>query len=358
LTSAGEHIVLGLMSGTSLDGLDMALCRFGRTRKGFSYSILRSGTISYSPAWKKALGMMQNTSALDYFKIHHLYGKFIAAHVRCFLSGGGPKPSFIGSHGHTIFHQPQRGFSTQIGCGATIAANTGISTVCDFRNLDVALNGQGAPLVPIGDKLLFPGYESCLNLGGIANISFDDDSRKRIAFDICVANIALNYLAKKLGKEYDENGNAARKGDCIEALLKNLNALDFYRQPSPKSVGREWFEAQMLPLIDNTSLRVEDILCTVCEHIAGQIAKVLNDRKLESVLVSGGGAFNGFLVDKIKENYNGKVVIPDAVTINFKEALIFAFLAWLRMQGEINTLSSVTGARHDSVGGAVYLVKS
>ncbi|MGZ3931423.1 MAG: anhydro-N-acetylmuramic acid kinase [Bacteroidia bacterium] len=353
-----KHIVLGLMSGTSLDGLDLALCSFEKTHGRYAYSILRSETVSYSPAWKSALAQLHKTSAVNYFTVHHLYGRYIAAQVKRFLSKGGPVPSLIASHGHTVFHQPDKGFSTQAGCGATIAANTGITTVCDFRSLDVALSGQGAPLVPVGDKLLFSDYKSCLNLGGIANISFDNEKGQRRAFDICVVNMALNYLAGKTGREFDRDGGLARSGQCDPALLKKLDALDFYKSDVPKSAGREWFEQQMLPLIENSALSVEALLSTFSTHIAKQIAAILNEGKLENVLVTGGGAFNTFLMETIRENYKGTVIIPDATTVNFKEALIFAFLGWLRINQTVNTLSSVTGAKQDSMGGAVYLVKS
>lgn len=342
------------MSGTSLDGLDLALCRFSETKKGYSYSILRADTIAYSSAWKTALNGLPRSSAESYFLAHHLYGRYIAAQIRRFLNAGKHRPEAISSHGHTIFHQPKAGFTSQLGCGATIAANTGIMTVCDLRSLDVALKGQGAPLVPIGDKLLFSQYESCLNLGGIANISYDDAEGNRRAFDICVANMALNHLAQKNGHEYDDNGMSARSGRVIPSLLEQLEQLDFYKQPQPKSVGREWFEAEFLPLIGSPELPVNDVLNTCCVHIAKQIAAVLNDNKIGSVLVTGGGAFNTFLIEKLKENYKGRIIIPDSDTICFKEALIFAFLGWLRIKGKINTLATVTGAMRDSIGGAIY----
>ncbi len=355
MSTSDKHIILGLMSGTSLDGLDLALCQFEQNQGVYSYSILRSQTVSYSPDWKRVLGGLQASGAETYFKIHHHYGKSIAVAINKFLADVPEKPMAIASHGHTVFHQPQIGFSTQIGCGATIAANTGITTVCDFRSLDVALNGQGAPLVPIGDKLLFSGYKSCLNIGGIANISFDDKKGDRIAFDICAANMALNYFANRLGKEYDDAGEFAKQGSCDAKLLKTLNDLAFYGLSHPKSIGREWFEIEMLPLLLNSGLNDKIILNTLVEHIAFQISKVLNDNKLENVFITGGGAFNTFLISKLKENYKGEVVIPDAKTINFKEALIFAFLGLLRIKNETNTLGSVTGAKRNSIGGAVYL---
>jgi anhydro-N-acetylmuramic acid kinase len=346
------------MSGTSLDGLDLALCQFTKKQDSYEHSILKAKTVSYSADWKRVLSELQAAGAESYFKIHHHYGKSIASAINNFLSNTAEKPTAIASHGHTVFHQPHQGFSTQIGCGATIAANTGITTVCDFRSLDVALNGQGAPLVPIGDKLLFGKYKSCLNLGGIANISFDDKEGKRLAFDICVTNMALNYFAQRLGKNFDENGAFAKLGVCDLKLLNTLNNLSFYSTKHPKSIGREWFEINMLPLLLNAGTPEKNVLNTLVEHISEQISKILNENNLSNVLITGGGAFNTFLISKLKERYNGEIHVPDAQTVNFKEALIFAFLGLLRLENKINTLNSVTGSKRNSIAGAVYLGNS
>ncbi|MEI8136395.1 MAG: anhydro-N-acetylmuramic acid kinase, partial [Bacteroidota bacterium] len=259
------------------------------------------------------------------------------------------------SHGHTVFHQPKLGFSTQIGCGATIAAVTGRTTICDFRSLDVANSGQGAPLVPIGDKLLFGKHEACLNIGGIANISFNDKNGNRIAYDICEANMLLNYLAEKLSQPFDKGGEIAKSGKINAELLNKLNSQNYYSQNGAKSIGREWFEQNILSLIENNGIEIKDLLATSTEHIAQIIANDLEDKK--NVLVTGGGAFNTLLIEKIKSKTNCEIIIPDAQTINFKEALIFAFLGYLRLYKKTNTLSSVTDAKSDSAGGAVYLGK-
>lgn len=352
LSNSGKYRVLGIMSGTSLDGLDLALCEFSKTNDIYQFKILKAETVSYSEKQTDKLKNAHELNVESYFRLHHLFGKHIAREVNLFLKGA-EKPDAIASHGHTIFHQPKLGFSTQIGCGATIAANTGITTVCDFRSLDVALNGQGAPLVPIGDKLLFPNYESCLNLGGIANISFDEN-KKRIAFDVCYTNMGLNYFAQKTGLDYDENGELAQQGECDKKLLYDLNKFDYFQQKGAKSLGREWFENTFLPLVEKHNLYINDTLNTLVHHTAMQIANVLNEHKLKNVLITGGGAHNLFLIKILKEYYKGEVVIPDPSIINFKEALIFAFLGMKRMNNEINTLSSVTGASADSIGGAVY----
>ncbi len=341
------------MSGTSLDGLDIALCEFEGEADNLSYKILKADTISYSAAQKNKLRSLPFLNVENYFKLHHQFGKFIGKEILKFMNGVPGKPNAIASHGHTVFHQPEKGFSTQFGCGATITAQTNITTVCDFRSLDVALAGQGAPLVPIGDKLLFNQYKSCLNIGGIANISFTKNN-SRIAFDVCFANMALNYFAQLAGSDYDKNGDWAKQGNCNEELLNNLNNLSFFKIKSAKSLGRENFENEFLYCIEKSKLPVNDILNTLVDHIAFQIAQVLNENKLEDVFVTGGGAHNTFLIEVLKKYYKGKIIIPDETTINYKEALIFALLGHLRLNEQTNTLSSVTGAKHDSVGGAVY----
>ncbi len=347
--------VLGIMSGTSLDGLDLALCEFKEENNGYKFKILKSKTVEYTLERKEKLANLQNATAAEYFKIHHLFGKFIAKEANLFLKDCLEKADLIASHGHTVFHQPNKGFTTQIGCGATIAANTSITTVCDFRSLDVANGGQGAPLVPIGDKLLFEKYDACLNIGGIANISFEKEG-KRIAYDVCFANMALNYLAEKLGKPFDENGNFALAGNVNEELLKKIK--EALHLKNKISLAREQFEKIVLPLLNKNTLSIQDLLATFCVYIADEIAKVLNDNKLKNVLITGGGAYNNFLLNALKQKFKGEVIVPNDEIIQFKEALIFAFLGYLRLNEKTNTLSSVTKAKSDSVGGAVYFFKS
>ncbi len=352
--NSGKYSILGIMSGTSLDGLDLALCEFDKKGDLYGFKMVKSQTVSYSEKQKNKLKNAYELNVESYFRLHHLFGKYIAKEINHFLKDG-VKPDAIASHGHTIFHQPKMGFSTQIGCGATIAALTGITTVCDFRSVDVALNGQGAPLVPLGDKLLFPQYKSCLNLGGIANISFDDKNNKRLAFDICPANMGLNYFAQKTGADYDKNGELSREGNCHNDLLNDLNALGFYKLKGAKSLGREWFETIFLPLVEKHNLEIKDTLCTLTHHAAKQIAGVLTDTEIKNVFITGGGAHNVFLLEILKSYFKGEIILANTILINFKEALIFAFLGMLRMNNQINTLSSVTGAKNDSVAGAVYL---
>lgn len=356
MSKSSKYTVIGLMSGTSLDGLDIALCEFEGSDTNFSYKILKAETISYTAEQKNKLRSLPYLNVENYFKLHHQLGKFFGKEVAKFTKDIPEKPLAVASHGHTVFHQPQKGYSTQIGCGATIAAYSNTTTVCDFRSLDVALQGQGAPLVPIGDKLLFGQYKSCLNIGGIANISFDKNN-SRIAFDICFANMALNYFAQLAGSDYDKNGNWAKLGNFNENLFNELNNLEFFKLKGAKSIGREWFENEFLYCIQKSKLQVNDILNTLVHHISFQIALVLNENNLSDVLITGGGAHNTFLIEALQNYYKGKIIIPDNITINYKEALIFAFLGYLRLNEQINTLSSVTGAKQNSVGGAVYLAK-
>jgi anhydro-N-acetylmuramic acid kinase len=347
-----KTLILGVMSGTSLDGLDLALCEFEEKGNHYDFKIIKSQTIAYTPDRKEKLNNAGNASALKYFNLHHLFGKYIAKEINSFLSGTSFKPAAVASHGHTVFHQPSVGFSTQAGCGATIAANTGLTTVCDFRSLDVANGGQGAPLVPIGDSFLFGNYHACLNIGGIANISFENGSGNRIAYDICFANMALNALAEKLGKAYDENGNLASAGKVNAELLKEFKNALYLKDKI--SLGRESFEKLLLPLLLKGTISTEDKLATFCIYIAEEIAAALNQNNLKNVLITGGGAYNLYLINEIKQKFNGEVIIPNDQIIQFKEALIFAFLGYLRLNKKINSLSSVTGAKSDSVGGAVY----
>lgn len=346
---------IGVMSGTSLDGIDLAWCTFAQTDKGWDYRIEKACTIPYEPDFQDRLANSTQLSALEYAQLDVDLGALIARHITEWL-GDAEKPDFIASHGHTVFHQPEKGLTTQIGSGAVIAARTGITTVCDFRTVDVALGGQGAPLVPIGDELLFGQYDACLNLGGFTNISFRDNGT-RVAFDISPCNMALNYVANRIGLPFDEDGKLAASGKLIPAMLEELDNLDFYRLDPPKSLGKEWFEACFLPILEKNGEEntPSDILHTLVQHIAGQIARVLPNT-VKTLLATGGGALNKHLIHTLRKHWKGDVIVPDILTVNYKEALVFAFLGMLRLNGENNCLKSVTGAKCDNCGGAVYFV--
>lgn len=347
------------MSGTSLDGLDIAFCRLSNTGSKWRYKIIAAETIPYNREWHQRLQNTEKASALEFTLTDSEYGHYLGKLVKSFIKKYRIKPNFVSSHGHTIFHQPKKGLTTQIGNGAAIAAECGLPVVCDFRTKDVALGGQGAPLVPIGDELLFPDHSFCLNLGGFANVSFSRN-KKRIAYDICPVNIVLNTLSQKLGKKYDPNGTLARKGRVNEALLKQLNALHYYKQKPPKSMGKEWVLETVFPLLKRSGANPFDLLRIYTEHAAIQIAKGCRNPsplapRPSSLLITGGGVYNDFLIERIKAHSNNRIIIPDKNTIEFKEALIFALLGVLRWRGEVNCLRSVTGARIDSIGGCVYL---
>lgn len=348
---------IGVMSGTSLDGMDVAWCRFEHRDNAWSYHILDAETFPYPPDFRQRLAEATRLSALEYAQLDVDLGVFFAQRLNQWI-GQRPKPDFIASHGHTVFHQPQHGLTTQIGSGAVIAAQTGIRTVCDFRTTDVALGGQGAPLVPIGDELLFGQYDACLNLGGFSNISFRKDDC-RLAFDISPCNMALNLLANRQGLEYDPDGKIAQSGQLIPQLLEQLNQLEYYWLSPPKSLGKEWFDGTFFPLLKPFlgQYSLPDCLRTVVEHIALQIAAVV-PALAGQMLVTGGGAHNRFLIGQLSEKSPLQVIIPDPLTIDYKEALVFAFLGLLRLQETSNCLKSVTGAISDNCGGAVYLPAS
>lgn len=340
-----RYRVLGLMSGTSLDGIDCIICTFIKKNK-WEFKIERSETIRYTKYWKKTLEKLHTKDQSFISNIDIKYGKLLSNEIKRFLID--QKVDFIASHGHTILHQPENNLTLQIGNGKIIANYTRIKTINNFRNLDVSLNGQGAPLVPIGDLHLFKNYKYCVNLGGFANISIKENDTIK-AFDICPANILLNEISKKLGLEFDVNGEIAKQGKLIIKLLKRLNKLSFYKKDPPKSLGREWVEKSIIPLILE-EYKAKDILHTLCEHIAIQVGALLIK---DSVLFTGGGVFNTYLMERISYYTKSKIFIPKKEIVNFKEALIFAFLGVLRVRNEVNCLKSVTGAKEDNCGGEI-----
>ena len=349
--------VIGVMSGTSLDGVDLTYVKIEK-EKAYSFDILESKTVNYSEKWKNILFEAFNYSGEKLTKLNADYGKFLGEVINEFIQKKKLKNiDFIASHGHTIFHQPHLNYTLQIGNGAEICAINNIKTICDFRVQDVALGGQGAPLVPIGDRFLFSEYTFCLNLGGFSNISFEKE-KERIAFDICPVNIVMNQYTRKIGLEYDDKGKMASKGNLNKNLLEELNGLPFYNDDQPKSLGYEYIEDVILPMIDNYELPVEDILRTFVEHVAIQIANVVNVNRTqnltENMLVTGGGAFNDFLIDRLRDLSKVEIVIPDKEIIDFKEALVFALLGVLKDQNEVNCLKSVTGAKRDHSSGVVF----
>lgn len=338
------------MSGTSLDGLDLACCEFELKGSDWHYKIEKAETVAYDNCLREKIMACESSSPeyLSYmdFYLGHLFGKM----AREFLQKNNIRVDFVSSHGQTIFHQPAKGYTTQIGNIGAICAETGLTVVGDFRSLDVALQGQGAPLVPIGDELLFKDSFACLNLGGFSNISFREGG-KRVAYDICPVNMVLNYLCSMIGMSYDKDGATTSKGKVNTELLNTLNSLPFYKNKSRNSLGKEWVKTNIFPLIDSSPLSVQDLLATYSEHIADIVCSNIKG----NTLLTGGGAHNSYLVGRLKAKTPHRLDVPDNLTIDFKEALIFAFLGLRRIRGEVNCLSSVTGATRDCCSGLVCL---
>lgn len=356
---ASSIVAIGLMSGTSCDGLDIAYCEFSRQAAGWSYKILAAKTVGYSDSFVKKLKDASSMSGKDLMRFDREFGSFCGKAVLEFLAEYRLEaPTIVASHGHTIFHTPALGVTCQIGSGAALYAACSIPVACDFRSVDVALGGQGAPLVPRGDQLLFADYEYCLNLGGISNISYQKDN-ELIAFDICPVNMALNELAGLLKMPFDKDGAAAAAGKVSTAMLNELNQLDFYSQSAPKSLGKEWYEQSFQPLLEKYKrLSVNDRLATCCEHMAFQLSEAIKTTQIQDtkLLATGGGAFNKHLMKRFSELLKDTctVEIPDAQTVAFKEALIFGLLGVLRFEKENNVMSSATGSSRDHCGGALY----
>lgn len=345
---------IGLMSGTSLDGLDICFAEFKYDGR-WGFQIKGSKCIRYSDEWKEKLGSAHKMSETDLKQLHLEFGQFIGKKTKHFLTENNlTNPDLICSHGHTVLHEPDKGITLQIGDGQEIANITGLETISDFRSLDVSIGGQGAPLVPIGDRLLFSEYDACLNLGGFSNISFEHDG-ERVAFDICPVNIVLNDLALRLGKPFDEGGHLAQSGNLNEGLLDRLNSLELYSGETRHSLAREWVESSVNPLLKASGLLIADLMRTFVEHAAIQIARVIEQNVAGGrVLVTGGGTYNSFLMERLRCYSLADIVIPDKKTIDYKEALIFAFLGVLRDQDQINVLRSVTGAKNDSSSGVIH----
>jgi anhydro-N-acetylmuramic acid kinase len=340
------------MSGTSLDGLDLVACKFWMENKQWRYEIIQANTMQYNNNQIQSLKDAFYLTGVELIDLHHHYGNLIGTKVKEFCDTYKISPNYIASHGHTIFHQPNKGYTFQLGHGANIAAKSGINTICDFRTSDVAYGGQGAPLVPIGDELLFNEYHYCLNLGGISNISFNENNFRK-AFDIGVCNIALNELAQQCNLKFDEDGLLAQSGNIEIKLLQELKDITNKHIVNHHSLGYEWYLTNLKPILNDSHCSIPNKLKTFCEFIALQISSHLTENK--NVLVTGGGAKNKFLMERIQANSTCKIVIPNNQIVDFKEALIFAFLGMLRVNGQPNSLKVVTGALKDAIGGCIYL---
>jgi len=365
--------IIGLMSGSSLDGLDIAFVEFSETAGKWDYKINCTACISYHEEWIERLKNSVNLLAVDYQILNTDYGRFLGEKVNEFIDRFSlhHKVDLVASHGHTTFHFPGKKMTHQLGDGASIAAITELPVVTDLRSMDVAFGGQGAPIVPMGEKLLFPDDHYFLNIGGIANISIDSKATNNsdsnhgkneiIAFDICAANRVLNMLAAEKHLNYDEDGNLAAVGKVNQDLSQKLNALKYFSLPYPKSLANSFGTDIIFPLIKEFGLSTEDSLCTYVEHISLQIKNALSpyfSNTLQSVMITGGGAFNRYLIKRIEmhlEEINFEIFIPEDEVVIYKEALIMALLGTLRWREQYNILASVTGARRNSIGGALWL---
>ena len=389
MKNKNTFFAIGLMSGSSLDGLDLCYVEFEVNNQQSTveskktvdkkpltveYKIHQTECIEYTNEFRQRLRNAPDLSAFEFAKLHTELGNYFGKLTNNFIQKNKIENlDFICSHGQTIFHQPNLGFTTQIGCGAQIAAQTNCKIICDLRTSDIANNGQGAPIVPIVEQYLFPDYKVFLNIGGIANIAFHHPkslkgTSKVIAYDVCAANTLLNYFAKQKGFDFDKDGNLARNGIVNNELLNKLNNINFCKQVAPKSLGSEHIFEDWIPLFSNYDISIEDKLATSVEHIAMQINQSMvnsqwsieNENNRPStidhrLLITGGGALNTFLVERIQHYSNLEVTVPDILTVQYKEALAMAFIGLLRMLEIPNCLASVTGAKKDVIGGAVYL---
>lgn len=360
--------VIGLMSGSSLDGLDIALVAFTETDGKWTFNVLSSAVEPFDSEMENRLRHAHTTTAFEYCKLHRDFGFFCGRKLKQFLAASGFQANeitVVASHGHTVFHDPDVArFTAQLGDGAALAAACGINVVSDLRALDVALGGKGAPIVPMGEAMLFDDYDYFLNIGGIANISYRQQDRY-IAFDVCAANAVLNRVCNDVGLPYDEGGRLAAKGRCHQSLLNVLNELPYYKQPPPKTLDNKTPRDEVYPIVKHAGLSAEDALHTYCVHIAHQVAGAVtgnNDGKLGGrMLVTGGGAFNHFLMDTLRKQLqilNIEVIVPSDEIVQYKEAIVMAFLGLMRYLKKPTVLKTVTGATRASSGGALWIVNA
>jgi anhydro-N-acetylmuramic acid kinase len=346
--------IIGIMSGTSLDGVDLALCQFDEKNGEVSYNILHTKSVSYSDYWLKTLQKLTEASAREYVATDNAYGKYLGELVRFFSDEVGIQADFIGSHGHTIFHEPDKGYTAQIGNPNAIYAQCEIPVIADFRSLDVQYGGTGAPLVPVGDQELFKNY-ICVNLGGIANLSFSRN-KETIAYDISPFNLLFNHIAKQRGLRYDDSGTIASEGIIYQPLLDKLNDCPYYKKKYPKSLDKSWVEDYFFTLIDDFEISEEDKQRTIAEHLTVQINNSLKEAykvTKQPILFTGGGTHNTFFIDLLKKKAGFEIIIPSRETIDFKEALIFAFLAYRKLHHKDTVLAQVTGATRNTCGGVL-----
>lgn len=369
-----SYIGIGCMSGSSMDGLDICCVEFtGDVNSDlWGFRIMMGETIPYDKDWQDRLNSAANVSGLDLIKLHLDYGHFVGNQVAQFISNNNiENVQFVSSHGHTIFHQPENGITFQLGSGEATSSYLHVPFITDFRSKDVSLGGEGAPLVPCGERFLFRHNDICVNLGGIANVGIKGRN-DNIGFDICPCNIVLNALAARENKrfQYDKDGDLARSGKVIGSILTELDNLQFYKDPPPKSLWKDYIQSEVFPIIDKNNHPTVDLLRTMTEHIAGRVADACIEAKetgeIQSdteprVLITGGGALNKFLLELITEKLTDAGFVFEAAdenTINFKEALVCAFLGLRCLLGQENVFCEITGSRADSVSGSIHRATS
>jgi anhydro-N-acetylmuramic acid kinase len=356
--------VIGVMTGSSLDGIDLAFTKITVKDGHYAHEILISECVPMPQKWKIRIEQLVMQNAVTYLKTSAFFGHFIGDRIAEFIEKHQLQNQldFIASHGQTVFHQPENLFTSQIGDGAAIAGKTGFPVVCDFRSIDVALGGQGAPVAPIANKMFYSNYKMFLNLGGIANIAVNVNG-KYIAFDVTAVNLALNKIARMKGVEYDHDGNLAANGAVDERLFSEMNSSFYYDKDYPKSLSGGWVSKVMMPTLQRHNISIEDKLRTIVEHVAHQLNKSLEKiqqkenisfSKSDKMLVTGGGAFNKFMIQRMEEMLPITLVVPDEQTVKFKESVLMALMGVMRVRNEENCLGSVTGAARNAIGGAIY----
>ncbi len=346
--------IVGVMSGTSLDGIDLAFCQFNEQKDGLTYKILHTKAISYATSWSKKLQNLTNATAKEFVATDNAYGVLLGKEIAKFCKEINKKPHLIASHGHTIFHEPQLGYTAQIGNPNAIYAQCEIPVFADFRSLDVQYGGNGAPLVPIGDQLLFSNH-ICVNLGGIANLSYFKNEIP-VAYDVSPFNLLLNQIARQTGQTYDKGGQLASKGTIHQPLLDKLNQTPYYKQAFPKALDKSWVEDFFFPLINDFEISLADKQRTLIEHLAEQMNNELekaSTQTQQSVLFTGGGTHNDFFISCLKAKASYEIIIPSKEIIDYKEALIFAFLGYRKLKNQHNILAQVTGASKNTIGGVL-----
>lgn len=354
-----SYNIIGIMSGSSMDGVDLAHCTLSLKDGQWDYTINNGATIPFNENWRVRLSQLRKQSALNYVKTDVFFGYYLGELCNEFIQSINLEVDFIASHGHTAFHKPSKGITAQVGDGQSLSAITNLPVVNDFRRMDVAKIGEGAPLVPIGDDILFEQYDYCINLGGFANISANING-SRIGYDICANNILLNRVARDLGKPYDEGGQIADSGSINYKLLDDLNSIKYYNKPYPKSLNRDWINKELWHIVrDYRETSLEDRMTTLVDHIATQIGINIEelsngDSSNKKVLVTGGGAFNTSLIDYIKSHTDAEIIIPEDSLVNYKESLVFALLGALRINNKVNILAEGTGSNENSIAGALH----